>query len=248
MHLLRWPLYRQMRNRYPYIAMLGMKKMRSVCFPNSVHRIAAAFTMVTLCAMGTLLASGSARASAESQAFIQRAVDRGYEILNNTSLSDQERSMQFYDFMVSLTDTRRIALFTLGPYVNRASESEINDFVEAFTDYAVTVYEDRLSRYTGQTMRVTGSTDRAADDSVVNAVVYTPNQAINPNAPSFNVAFRVREDANGNPIIIDMQAEGVWIAVNQRADFTSFLQQNNGSVPALSDSLRRQVERIRTNG
>jgi phospholipid transport system substrate-binding protein len=203
--------------------------------------------MMILCTIGVSLAAAPARASAESQAFIQGAVDRGYEILNSTTLSGEERRMQFYDFMISLTDMRRIAVFTLGPYVNRASESEIDEFVQAFTDYAVTVYEDRLSEYTGQAMRVTGSNDRAEDDSVVNAIVYTPNDAISPNRPSINVAFRVREDADGNPIVIDMQVEGVWIAVNQRADFTSYLQQNNGSVPALSNSLRRQAEAILAN-
>jgi len=208
------------------------------------HRIVVAFAMMTLCAIGASLAAGPARASAESQAFIQSTVDRGYEILNSTTLSDEERSMEFYDFMVSLTDMRRIAVFTLGPYVNRAPESEIEEFVQAFTDYAVTVYEDRLSRYAGQTMMVTGSNDRAEDDSVVNAIVYTPNDAIDPNTLSINVAFRVREDADGNAIVIDMQVEGIWIAVSQRADFTSYLQQNNGSVPALSNSLQRQAERI----
>ena len=210
----------------------------------TAHRIAAAFAMMILCAIGVSLAAGPARASAESQAFIQSTVDRGYEILNSTTLSDEERSMQFFDFMVSLTDMRRIAVFTLGPYVNRASESEIEEFVQAFTDYAVIVYEDRLSRYAGQTMRVTGSNDRAEDDSVVNAIVYTPNDAIDPNTLSINVAFRVREDADGNAIVIDMQVEGIWIAVSQRADFTSYLQQNGGSVPTLSNSLQRQAERI----
>ena len=204
--------------------------------------------MTALCAAAASLVSGSSRASDETEAFIQRTVDQGYGILNSTTLSDEERSKEFFDFMVSLTDIRRIALFTLGPYVNRASDAEIDEFVDAFTDYAVTVYEDRLSRYSGQSMRVTGSTDRAADDSVVSAVVYTPNEATSPSTRSLNVAFRVREDANGNPIVIDMQAEGVWIAVNQRADFTSFLQQNNGSLPALSNSLRRQVDQIRNNG
>jgi phospholipid transport system substrate-binding protein len=219
--------------------------MRGTHSPSSARPIFAAFALMALCVIGLLPAPESARASEESEAFVQRSVDTGYEILNSTTLSDEERSKEFFDFMVSLTDMRRIALFTLGPYVNRASEAEIDDFVEAFTDYAVTIYEDRLSRYTGQTMRVTGSTDRAADDSVVSAVVYTPDDPVSPNTQSLNVAFRVREDANGNPIVIDMQAEGVWIAVNQRADFTSFLQQNNGSLPALSSSLRRQIDGIR---
>ncbi len=237
------------------MAMPGISKMRSnhrrdivpelVAKPGRMaRRVAAALTMMAAYVVGASLAAGPALASPESEAFIQGTVDDGYVILNSTTLSDEERSAQFRDFMLSLTDMRRIAVFTLGPYVNRAEESEIDDFVEAFTEYAVTVYEDRLSRYRGQTMSVSGSNDRAEDDSVVSAIVYTPNDAIDPNTQSINVAFRVRENADGNPIVIDMQVEGVWLAVSQRADFTSYLQQNNGSVLSLADSLRRQAEGI----
>jgi len=220
---------------------LSRKHSRAACL------IALALAWMMVAALGVSLVSEPARASAESETFIQSTVDDGYVILNSTTLPDEERSMQFQEFMLALTDMRRIARFTLGPYVNRASDAELDDFVEAFTTYAVTVYEDRLSRYAGQTMMVSGSNDRAVDDSVVTAIVHTPDNAIDPNRQSINVAFRVREDADGNPIVIDMQVEGVWLAVSQRADFTSYLQQNNGSVPALSASLRRQAEQIQNS-
>lgn len=190
-------------------------------------------------------AIATAKASERTETFVQQMVDDGYVILNDASLSEDARFEQFETFMLGLTDVERIARFTLGPYVNRAPEAEVNAFIDAFSNYAVTVYEDRLSQYTGQTMRVTGSNDRAEDDSVVNATVVNPS---NPNAQGFNVAFRVRNDSNGNPIITDMQVEGVWLAISQRADFTSFLQRNNGSVTALATSLTTQAQQIRAAG
>jgi phospholipid transport system substrate-binding protein len=208
------------------------------------HLFAAVLALIAL-AIGVLFAAGPARASAETEAFIQQTIDDGYQILNSATLGGAERSTAFREFMLSLTDMERIARFTLGPYVNRASEAEVNAFVGAFTNYAVTVYEDRLSRYTGQTMRVTDSqdaADRAELDSVVNATVVDTN---NPNAATYKVGFRVRQGRNQPHIITDMQVEGVWLALSQRADFTSFLQQNNGSVPALSNSLERQAAQIR---
>ena len=209
--------------------------------------IALTLTWMMVTALGTSLMSAPAHASVESEAFIQSSMEDGYEILNSTTLTDDERSAQFREFMLALTDMRRIARFTLGPYVNRASDAEIEDFVDAFITYATAVYEDRLTTYAGQTLTVSRSNDRAADDSVVTAIVATPDNDADPNSVSINVAFRVREDTNGDPIVIDMQVEGIWLAVNQRADFTSFLQQNNGSVPSLSASLRRQAETIRSS-
>lgn len=203
--------------------------------------------MAVSLAVGVMLGSQPAQASQEAEAFVQQTIDDGYVILNDASLSDDERFQRFQTFMLSVTDIRRIARFTLGPYVRQAADADLNDFVSAFTDYAVTVYEDHLSKYTGQTMRVTGSEDRegAELDSIVTARVVNP---ANPNAPTFNVGFRVRRNDAGKLIIIDMQVEGVWLALSQRADFTSFLQRNNGNLRALSDSLRRQAQQIRAGG
>ena len=203
-----------------------------------------AFAGLTL-VLGVFIASVPVRASGASEAFAQMVIDDGYGILNSTTLSSVERSRQFRDFMLGLTDVRRIALFTLGPYVNSASPADVEAFVETFAEYAVTVYEVRLSQYRGQTLKIVGSVDRAADDSVVNSVVVNPS---NPSGPAVRAAFRVREDGGGRPIITDMQVEGVWLAINQRADFTSFLQQNRGSLPALSASLIQQTRQLRAAG
>src|SRR5947207_15904596 len=125
-----------------------------------------------------------------AEAFVQQNIDKGYAILNNASLSDEQRRAQFRTFMLGLTDTRRIGLFTLGQYANGASKTDLDAFNEAFLDYAVAVSESRLSKYKGQTLKVTGSSERAADDAVVNADVVNPNAS---NGQPFKVGFRVRK-------------------------------------------------------
>ena len=79
-------------------------------------------------------------------------------------------------------------------------------------------------------------------------VIANVSDPTNPNAPIIKVALRVRSNANGDPIIIDIQVEGVWLAINQRADFTSYLQQHAGNVPDLTTYLERQARQIRVNG
>jgi phospholipid transport system substrate-binding protein len=184
----------------------------------------------------------AAPAANPAEAFVQENVDRGYEILNSTTLSDEQRRTQFRDFMLSLTDSRRIGLFTLGPYANRASKEEVEAFIAAFSEYAVAVYESRLSKYKGQTLRVTNSVQRAADDVVVNAEVV---DRAAPNAQPYKAAFRVRKTSDGRPIVTDMQVEGIWLALSQRSDFTGFLQQRGGRVPDLTADLERQTRMLR---
>jgi phospholipid transport system substrate-binding protein len=190
---------------------------------------------------------GPTRAAAANTAegFVQQNIDKGYVILNNSQLSDGERRGQFRDFMLGLTDTKRIGTFTLGQYANSAPKADVDAFTNAFTDYAVAVYESRLSKYKGQSLKVTGSVERAADDVVVNADVINPGAA--SNAQPFKVAFRVRKTSDARPIITDIQVEGIWLALSQRSDFTAFLQQHNGSVTALTDDLKRQTAQLRAN-
>jgi phospholipid transport system substrate-binding protein len=88
-------------------------------------------------------------------------------------------------------------------------------------------------------MKVVGSREMAPDDTVVN--VQVPNTE---GGQPINAAFRVKAD-RGRPVVIDVQVEGVWLALTQRDDFGGFLQQRGGNVPALSAHLRQQAASIR---
>jgi phospholipid transport system substrate-binding protein len=210
--------------------------------------VAAPHILAVLTVWGTLFLSAIgaqpslAAAANPAESFVQQNIDKGYVILNNEALSNVQRRAQFRDFMLSVTDTKRIGLFTLGQYARNAPVGEIEAFNDAFLDYAVAIYETRLSKYKGQTLKVTGSTARAADDVVVNADAVNPNAA--PNTQPIKVGFRVRKTSDGRSIITDMQVEGVWLALSQRSDFTGFLQQNGGSIPTLTAYLSKQSKQI----
>src|SRR5882672_3387886 len=183
-----------------------------------------------------------AAAANPAESFVQENVDKGYGILNNTSLSDEQRRAQFRDFILSLTDSRRIGMFTLGPYADSAKKEDIEAFIEAFSEFAVAVYESRLSAYKGQTLKVTGSSQRAADDVVVNTDVVDPKS---PSAQPYKAAFRVRKATDGHPIVTDIQIEGIWLSLSQRSDFTGFLQQHNGRIGDLITDLKHQTQLLR---
>jgi len=184
----------------------------------------------------------AAPAADPAEAFVQENIEKGYAVLNSTTLSDEQRRAQFRDFMLSLTDARRIGMFTLGQYANSASKEDIEAFINAFSEYAVAVYESRLSKYKGQTLKVTGSVQSAADDVVVNTDVVNPGT---PNAQPLKAAFRVRKTSDGRSIVTDIQVEGVWLALSQRSDFTGFLQQHGGRLPDLTTDLQRQTQLLR---
>jgi phospholipid transport system substrate-binding protein len=207
-------------------------------------RTAVAAWMMVLATVLTLGAS-PATAATPSETFVQQNVQRGLTILNNHGISDTERRAQFRDFLTSLTDIRRIALFTLGAARRTSSPSDVEAFVNAFRDYAVAVYESRLNQYSGQYLKVTGSSEIKAGDDVVTTVLVDPSGKSNGQQP-IEVDFRVESD-NGKFVVIDVSIVGVWLGQEERDQFTAFLQQNNNNVQALISHLQGLTAQLRSH-
>lgn len=191
------------------------------------------------------LAAVPARADTGAENFARSNVQRGLAILNNHGIPDSQRRAQFRDFLTTLTDIRRIALFTLGAARRTASPQETEQFVNAFRDYAVAVYESRLTAYSGQTLKVTGSTERAPGDDIVTTILVDPSG--HTQGDPIEVDFRV-EGSNGHFVVIDASIAGVWLALEERDQFTAFLQENRESVPALISHLNALTQRLRSGG
>jgi phospholipid transport system substrate-binding protein len=195
--------------------------------------------MITL---GSTADTSSARAATvaanSAEAFVQQNIDQGYSILN-AKLSESDRHRRFRTFLAGFMDARRIGIFTLGQYANSSSKADIDAFIAAFTDYTVDVYDRRLNKYKDQILKVTGSSARAADDVVVNSEATDP---AHPNNPPYKVAFRIRKAADGRFILTDLNVEGVWQSISQRAEFTAFLQQHAGNIQELTNYLKHQTQ------
>ena len=161
---------------------------------------------------------------------MQDNIHKGLDLLNNHALSTEQRRAQFETFLLGLTDMKRIADFTLGQYRRGASPADLAAFDAAFQNYAVAVYQSYFERYKGQTLKVTGSQARAADDFIVATQLIDPND--HSGQPPLEVDFRVRTDT-GKPVVTDFSVAGIWLAIEERDQFTSFLGQNGGNIAML---------------
>jgi phospholipid transport system substrate-binding protein len=191
----------------------------------------------------SLLGGLPARAAGNvAEAFVDDNIHKGLDILNNKSLSTEQRRVQFEGFLLGLTDMKRIADFTLGQYRRGASPADLAAFDAAFQNYAVAVYQSYFAKYAGQTMKVTGSQARAADDFIVSTALIDPNDH-SGQAP-LEVDFRVRTDT-GKPVVTDFSVEGIWLALEERDQFTSFLGQNSGNIASLDSHLNDLAKQYR---
>jgi phospholipid transport system substrate-binding protein len=184
----------------------------------------------------------AAAAANPAENFVQDNIHKGLELLNNKSLSVDQRRAQFSEFLLGLTDMKRIADFTLGQYRRGASPADLAAFDTAFQNYAVAVYQSYFARYAGQTLKVTGSQARSADDFIVSTQMIDPNDH-SGQAP-LDVDFRVRTDA-GKPVVTDFSVAGIWLALEERDQFTSFLGQNGGNINTLISHLNELTKQFK---
>jgi len=179
---------------------------------------------------GAFAAAEPAAAASGAEAFVQTNVTRGLAILNNKSVGVEQRRVEFERFLLGLTDMKRIANFTLGQYKRTATPQEQEQFAAAFQNYATAVYQSYFVKYSGQTLHVTGSQERAPGDVIVQTQMIDPSDH-SGNQP-LEVDFRVLTDG-GRFVVIDFSVAGIWLAIEERDQFSSFLGQNNGSIPTL---------------
>lgn len=209
-------------------------------------RIAAVLAIVAL-GLVSFGQRAHAQGASGAEEYVRANVQRGLTILNNHNLSDDQRRLQFRDFLTTLTDIHRIALFTLGPARRTASPQQIDQFVNAFRNYAVAVYESRLKAYAGQSLRVVGGSEHGPGDYIVRTVLVDPTGKTEQQGEPIEVDFRVDGTA-GHYVVIDAAIAGVWLALEERDQFTAFLEENNGNLGALITHLAALTNRLRSGG
>ena len=199
--------------------------------------IFASLTLVAAMVLSLGFSIRSAEAASPAEQFIADNVQKGMAILNNTASSKELRKSQFQDFLLSLTDIQSIGRYTLGQYRRSAPPEDLAAFDLAFKDYAMSVYQSYFAKYSGQTLKVTGSNALGPNDTMVKTVTVDPKKS---SAKPYEVNFRV-QTVNGRMVVVDFSVEGVWIRELERNDFTSYLGQKNGDVKALIAMLHQKA-------
>jgi len=163
--------------------------------------------------------------------FVSGNIQAGFDILNDATASPAQRRERFASFLLELTDVKRTALFMLGRYAADALQADLDAYTAAYQDYVTTMYQSYFSLYSGQSLHVTSSRERAPGDFVV-----ATNMTGSGSTP-LQIDFRVRTDG-AKPLLLDIGIAGVWLALAQRDEFLSVLAQNNGDIKVLAAHLR----------
>jgi phospholipid transport system substrate-binding protein len=173
--------------------------------------------------------------NAGAEQFVQSQAQRALNILSQHHNDVATEKRLFQAFVDQVADVPRITYFVLGKYSRTVSSGQRQEFATVFREYASNVYESRLNQYHGETLKVTGSTARNPTDIVVQSQV-SGGKLDQP----VGVAWRVIAEGGGWKVV-DVQVDGVWLAITQQQDFVSTIDNAGGNVQVLIDQLKRQV-------
>lgn len=203
---------------------------------SSMARLAAAVVFAV-----ALTATRPALADEAAEQFIATVLKEAEPSLKADS--EAERFDGIARLAEKYVDMRRIGRFTLGQYARRMTDAQREEYFPLFEKYATEIYQNILSEYSGQALEVTGSVDRSERDIIVNSRVVDPE----PGSELVNtvVHWRVYRDRDGNMSVVDAGADNVWLAIEQRGQFTSIIANNGGGeagIDALIADLKEKVE------
>ena len=188
----------------------------------------------------TLAAAARARPLAaatrgDASRFIGELGDQALGALRSHGDSLDRREARFRTLLRDGFDLPFIARFTLGKTWRRATPNQQSEFVEAFCAYVLRTYSMRFGGYAGETMTIVS--ERAAGDQDV--VVRT--RIDRPSGAPVDARWRVRT-TGGRLRIIDVMVEGISMAVTQRDEFASVIQDRG--LDGLIEILRARTNKM----
>jgi len=189
---------------------------------------------------GVVLTAAPARADDAAEIYVQDILDEAEPILDRAT--EDEIFEGVAELVEKYVDMRRISRFVLGQYARQITDEQKEEYTPLFRKYATQVYQNTLSNYAGQKLEVVQSVDRSDRDIIVNTKIVDPE----PGDGFANTVFhwRVYRNREGEMSVVDAGADNVWLAIEQRSQFTSVIANNGGSekgIDALIAQLREQV-------
>ncbi len=176
----------------------------------------------------------SAVAAEDPQAFVQGIGDQVVQILQQ-NLPREQAEQQLNDVWLGAFDVEGIGKAVLGKNWKKATDAQLQDYMQVFPQYVAKLYAIQFSDYSGETFAVNGSKTGSGGDAIVNA------QIDRPGGEPIEVDFVLLQGDQGLKIK-DVKVEGVSLLVTKRSEFDSVIAQKG--IDGLIQAMREKVGQV----
>ena len=148
------------------------------------------------------------------------------------SLNNNDKNIQFTYLVISSIDMNLISKFVLSRYWKTASDQQKISYLNAFEEYFISSYANKLDQYSGEKIVIVSS--EAAKKFVI-----VKSNIVREGADTLKIELNWRLlTRDGQTKIIDLSIEGISLIVAQREEFQSYLSNNNEDIDALINRLK----------
>ena len=179
--------------------------------------------------LSLLMMSGVARAENPAIDFVNTLADDIINQVLTADVSREEKLDRFREKFTQALDLKNIGQFVLGVYWRKATDTEKEDFLDAFMDFTTKTWADRFDAYQGQKIVFTGVRNAERNQLYVDSTIQ--------NNPPVEVIWRLKQKDDSYRII-DIIIEGVSMAMSYRNEYSAFLQTHDGRVSDLIKELQ----------
>ena len=167
--------------------------------------------------------------------YVMEMTTEAINTLTNNSTSQNEKESQFGKLFDKNFDIPSISRFVLGKYWKQASLDQKKKFIKAFRNYVVKTYSSRFNEYSGEQLTLLNFENES------NPKIFVVHTGLKrEDASMIMVDWRIGKKKDSF-VILDIIIEGISLAVTQRSEFVSVIDQNEGSIDKLISLLKEKT-------
>jgi len=166
--------------------------------------------------------------------YVMEMTTEAINTLTDNSTSQNEKESQFGRLFDKNFDVPSISRFVLGKYWKQATLDQKKNFIKAFRNYVVKTYSSRFNEYAGEQLKLLNFENQS------NPKIFLVHTILEiKNSPVIKVDWKIGKKKD-RYVILDIIIEGISLAVTQRSEFVSVIDQNGGSVDKLISLLKEK--------
>ena len=174
-------------------------------------------------------------AETDPGSYVMEMTTNAINALTDKSINQNEKESQFGKLFDKNFDIPSIARFVLGKYWKQASLDQKKNFIKAFRNYVVKTYSSRFNEYSGEKLKLVNY------ENEKNPKIFLVHTILErEDAPVIKVDWRIGKKKD-RFVILDIIIEGISLAITQRSEFVSVIDQNEGSIDQLISLLKERT-------
>ena len=170
--------------------------------------------------------------SIEADIFVQSTVNRAAETLGG-NLSKDERIEELKKIAIDTVDITGIGFYSLGKHRKSLSDEKKSEYQKVFREYFLKSFSSRLAEYSNPVIEVNSKEKINENYTIVSSILVATEKR-----PEIKIDWRIYTKNKDKPLIRDLIIEGLSLARTQKEEFNSIIQNSNGDINALLESLR----------